>query len=168
SRADPHGNGQNLDTLLGKMLRIDANAQPGYAIPPDNPFLHQPGARPEIWAYGLRNPWRFSFDPRGRLIAGDVGQDRFEEVDIVTRGDNYGWNVREATHCFSPADGCASAGMVDPIFEYGRDAGNSITGGQVYLGQRIPGLRDKYVFGDYGSGRLWSLELPEQRERPGK
>jgi len=168
SRADPQRNGQNLGSLLGKMLRIDVNAQPSYAVPADNPFRDSPGARPEIWAYGLRNPWRFSFDPRGRLIAGDVGQDRFEEVDIVERGDNQGWNVREAAHCFQPADGCASAGLVDPVFEYGRDAGNSITGGQVYLGQRIPGLRDKYVFGDYGSGRLWSLELPEQRERPGK
>jgi glucose/arabinose dehydrogenase len=167
SRADPHHNGQNLGSLLGKMLRIDVNAQPSYAVPPDNPFVHTPGARPEVWAYGLRNPWRFSFDPKGRLIAGDVGQDRFEEVDIVERGDNQGWNVREAAHCFEPADGCTSAGMIDPIFEYGRDAGNSITGGQVYLGRRNAALRDKYIFGDYVSGRLWSLELPEQRQQPG-
>ena len=168
SRADPHGNGQNLGTLLGKMLRIDVDAQPSYALPPDNPFLHTPGARPEIWAYGLRNPWRFSFDAKGRLIAGDVGQDRYEEVDIVASGDNQGWNVREAAHCFSPPDGCATAGMVDPIFEYGRDAGNSISGGQVYTGQRIAWLRDRYVFGDYVSGRLWSLELPAERGRAGK
>jgi glucose/arabinose dehydrogenase len=165
SRADPHRNGQNLGSLLGKMLRIDVNAQPSYAVPSDNPFVHTPGAKPEIWAYGLRNPWRFSFDAKGRLIAADVGQDRFEEVDIVERGDNQGWNVREAAHCFDPAEGCPSAGMVDPIFEYGRDAGQSITGGQVYLGQRIAALRDKYIFGDFQSGRLWSLELPEQRER---
>ena len=168
SRADPQHNGQNLGSLLGKLLRIDVNAQPSYAIPADNPFLHTAGARPEIWAYGLRNPWRFSFDPKGRLIAGDVGQDRFEEVDIVERADNQGWNVREASHCFEPERGCPSAGMIDPIFEYGRDAGNSITGGQVYLGQRIPALHDKYIFGDYVSGRLWSMELPEQREQRAK
>jgi hypothetical protein len=111
----------------------------------------------------MRNPWRFTFDPQGRLIAGDVGQDRYEEVDWIASGDNQGWNVREAAHCFAPAEGCASAGMIDPIFEYGRDAGNSITGGQVYLGQRIPRLRDSYVFGDYVSGRLWSLRLPQRR-----
>jgi glucose/arabinose dehydrogenase len=168
SRADPQGNGQNLGSLLGKMLRIDVDAQPSYAVPPDNPFLHVPGARPEIWAYGMRNPWRFTFDPRGRLIAGDVGQDRFEEVDWIERGDNQGWNVREAAHCFAPPEGCADSGMIDPIFEYGRDAGNSITGGQVYLGQRIPRLRDKYVFGDYQSGRLWALQLPEQRGERGQ
>jgi glucose/arabinose dehydrogenase len=168
SRADPQGNGQNLGTLLGKMLRIDVNAQPSYTVPPDNPFLHTAGARPEIWAYGMRNPWRFTFDPKGRLIAGDVGQDRFEEVDWIQSGDNQGWNVREAMHCFAPPEGCASAGMTEPLFEYGRDAGNSITGGQVYLGQRIPRLRDRYVFGDYVSGRLWSLQLPERHGARGQ
>jgi len=167
SRADPHHNGQNLGSLLGKMLRIDVNAQPAYAVPADNPFLHTPGAKPEIWAYGMRNPWRFSFDPKGRLIAADVGQDRFEEVDIVERGDNQGWNAREAGHCFEPSVGCQTAGLIDPIFEYDRNAGNSITGGQVYLGQRIAWLRDTYIFGDYVSGRLWSLELPAQRQQPG-
>jgi glucose/arabinose dehydrogenase len=163
SRADPHQNGQNLGSLLGKMLRIDVNAQPGYAVPADNPFVSTPGARPEIWAYGMRNPWRFSFDPKGRLIAADVGQDLYEEVDIVAAGDNQGWGLREATHCFPPAESCATAGMIDPIFEYGRDAGNSITGGYVYLGQRLAWLRGKYVFADYVSGRVWALELPEQR-----
>jgi glucose/arabinose dehydrogenase len=167
SYADPYGYGQDLRTLLGKMLRIDVNAQPSYAVPPDNPFLNTPEARPEIWASGMRTPWRFSFDPHGRLIAGDVGQDSFEEVDWIERGDNLGWNVREGAHCFAPRDGCASQGMVDPIFEYGRDAGTSITGGQVYLGQ-LPFLRDKYVFGDHVSGRLWALELPERRGTAGK
>jgi len=163
SRADPHKNGQNLNSLLGKILRIDVNAQPGYAVPSDNPFVGKPGVRPEIWAYGMRNPWRFSFDPKGRMIAADVGQDLFEEVDIVAAGDNQGWALREALHCFPPADSCETAGMIDPIFEYGRDAGNSITGGHVYLGQRLAWLRGKYLFADYVSGRLWALQLPEQR-----
>jgi glucose/arabinose dehydrogenase len=168
SRADPQGNGQNLGSLLGKMLRIDVNSAPGYAVPPDNPFLKTPGARPEIWAYGLRNPWRFSFDPKGRLIAADVGQDSFEEVDIVSAGANMGWNVREATHCFNPKDGCPKGDMVDPIFEYGREAGQSITGGFVYQGTRIPWLRDKYVVGDFVTGRLWALELPSDASHPAK
>jgi glucose/arabinose dehydrogenase len=168
SRADPQGNGQNLKALLGKMLRIDVDAQPGYRVPPDNPFVNTPEARPEIWAYGMRNPWRFSFDPRGRLIAADVGQDLYEEVSIVVAGDNQGWAVREATHCFSPAEGCETKGLIDPVFEYGRDLGNSITGGYVYLGSRIPSLKDQYVFGDFVSGNLWSLELPAERGKPGK
>jgi glucose/arabinose dehydrogenase len=168
SRADPHNNGQNMTTMLGKMLRIDVDAEPRYAVPPDNPFVGQRDVRPEIWASGLRNPWRFSFDPRGRLIAADVGQDRFEEVDMIERGDNLGWRVREAAHCFLPAQGCASAGLVDPIFEYGRDAGQSITGGHVYTGGRLPWLRDKYVFGDHVSGRLWALTLPASKGQPGQ
>ncbi|HKO94269.1 MAG TPA: PQQ-dependent sugar dehydrogenase, partial [Polyangiaceae bacterium] len=106
SRADPQQHGQNLGSLLGKMLRIDVNAEPGYAVPTDNPFVGKPGVKPEIWAYGMRNPWRFSFDPKGRLIAADVGQDLFEEVDIVAAGDNQGWARREATHCFPPAESC--------------------------------------------------------------
>jgi glucose/arabinose dehydrogenase len=163
-RADPQGNGQNLESLLGKILRIDVNGQP-YAIPPDNPFAQRAGARPEIWAYGMRNPWRFSFDPKGRLIAADVGQDLYEEVDIVAAGDNQGWNVHEAFHCFAPSSGCPTQGFVDPIFEYGHDIGNSITGGFVYLGSAIPWLRNQYVFADYVTGRFWALELPEKRER---
>jgi glucose/arabinose dehydrogenase len=168
SRADPQGNGQNLGVLLGKMLRIDVNASSGYAVPPDNPFLKKAGAKPEIWAYGLRNPWRFSWDPKGRLIAADVGQDTFEEVDIVSAGANMGWNVREAKHCFEPKEGCPKDGMVDPIFEYGREAGQSITGGFVYQGTRIPWLRDKYVVGDFVTGRLWALELPADASQPAK
>jgi len=168
SRADPQQNGQNLGSLLGKILRIDVNAQPGYAVPADNPFVGTPGVRPEIWAYGMRNPWRFTFDPKGRLIAADVGQDLYEEVDIVAAGDNQGWALREAGHCFPPAESCATAGMIDPIFEYGRDAGNSITGGQVYLGQRAPWLRGKYLCADYVSGRVWALELPGERGTPAR
>lgn len=168
SRADPQGNGQNLGTLLGKMLRINVNVSPGYGIPADNPFLKTPGARPEIWAYGLRNPWRFSFDPKGRLIAADVGQDSFEEVDIVPAGANMGWRVREATHCFDPKDNCPKDGMVEPIFEYGRDAGQSITGGFVYLGERMPWLRDKFVVADFVTGRVWALTLPSEAGQPAK
>jgi glucose/arabinose dehydrogenase len=161
SREDPQGHGQNLGSLLGKMLRIDVNSAPGYKVPADNPFLGTPGARPEIWAYGLRNPWRFSFDPKGRLIAADVGQDSYEEVDIVTAGANLGWNVREGNHCFKPRQGCRTEGLVDPIFEYGRDAGQSITGGYVYLGERMPWLAGKYVVGDFVTGRVWALTLSD-------
>ncbi len=168
SRRDPQGHGQNLESLLGKILRIDVDAAPGYGVPGDNPFTKTPGAKPEIWAYGLRNPWRFSFDPKGRLIAADVGQDSYEEVDIVSAGANMGWKVREASHCFFPAEGCPTAGLVEPIFEYGRDAGQSITGGHVYLGKSLPWLYGKYVFGDFVTGRAWALELPEQAAQPGR
>ena len=168
SRADPQGHGQNLGSLLGKMLRINVNVSPGYGIPADNPFLKTPGARPEVWAYGLRNPWRFSFDSKGRLIAADVGQDSFEEVDIVPAGANMGWKVREATHCFDPKNNCPTDGMVEPIFEYARDAGQSITGGFVYLGERMPWLRDKYVVADFVTGRVWALTLPSEAGQPAK
>jgi glucose/arabinose dehydrogenase len=161
-RNDPHGHGQKLDTLLGKMLRIDVSSRAAgaYGIPPDNPFVGTSGARPEIWAYGLRNPWRYSFDPHGRLVAGDVGQDQWEEIDLVGRGENLGWNVREATHCFAPKEGCRTSGLVDPIFEYGREAGTSVTGGFVYTGADVPELADHYVFGDFTSGRVWAMKLP--------
>lgn len=168
SRGDPQNVSQNLGSLLGKMLRIDVDAKPGYAVPADNPFVSTPGARPEIWAYGLRNPWRFSFDPKQRLIAADVGQDSYEEIHWVGAGDNLGWKVREAAHCYSPPDGCETRGFVDPIFEYGRAAGQSVTGGHVYLGADVPWLRDKYVFADHVSGRVWALELPERKHELGR
>jgi glucose/arabinose dehydrogenase len=160
---DPEGNGQNPKTLLGKILRIDptASERAPYTIPAGN--LQPPHFRPEIWAYGLRNPWRFSFTPKGELIAADVGQNRFEEIDWIRPGDNLGWNVREAGHCFAPEQGCRSEGLVDPIFEYGRELGTSVTGGFVYRGRALPDLQGKYVFADFGSGRLWALPLPEQR-----
>ncbi|HEY6727735.1 MAG TPA: PQQ-dependent sugar dehydrogenase [Polyangiaceae bacterium] len=162
-RADPLQAGQDLSTLLGKMLRIDVD-QPSegraYGIPPDNPFVGRPGARPEIWAYGLRNPWRYTFDPRGRLVVADVGQDEFEEVDIVERGDNLGWVSREGRHCFPPGATCTSTGFKDPVFEYPRRDGKSITGGTVYQGKQIPFLTGKYLCADYTSGNLWALQLP--------
>ncbi|HYH57425.1 MAG TPA: PQQ-dependent sugar dehydrogenase [Anseongella sp.] len=151
------GNGQDLGTLLGKILRIDVNKTPGYAVPEDNPFAGREGARPEIWAYGLRNPWRFSFDrENGRLFAGDVGQNSYEEVDIITKGGNYGWRVMEGAHCYDPGENCGTEGLVPPIDEYGRDVGISITGGYVYRGQAIPELKGRYVFADW-TGPLFAL-----------
>jgi glucose/arabinose dehydrogenase len=156
------GNGQDLNDLHGKILRIDVDKGQPYAVPPDNPFVGRPDARPEIWAYGFRNPWRFSFDMGGtrELICADVGQNSYEEVDIVTRGGNYGWRMKEGKHCFDyvnpdkhPAS-CEDAGLVDPILEY-RNCnvfpdckGLSITGGFVYRGPHGP-WQGKYFFGDW-------------------
>jgi glucose/arabinose dehydrogenase len=164
-RADPHGNGQKLDTLLGKMLRLDVDAtDKGYAVPRDNPLVKNAGARPEIWAYGLRNPWRYTFDPKGRLIAADVGQDAYEEVGFVAAGDNAGWVMREGRHCFQPKEGCPTEGLREPFVEYGRDDGTSVTGGVVASGDGVPALKGRYVFGDFVSGRLWAVDLPESAE----
>jgi glucose/arabinose dehydrogenase len=158
SGGDPMNNGQRLDTLLGKLLRIDVDGGTPYRAPSDNPFVGRAGARGEIWAYGLRNPWRFAFDrTTGRLFVGDVGQNRLEEVDIVERGKNYGWRIMEGTSCYNPASGCNREGLELPIAEYDHAAGCSITGGQVYRGSRIPGLVGRYLFGDYCSGRIWAL-----------
>jgi glucose/arabinose dehydrogenase len=160
SGGDPMGNGQNLQTLLGKMLRIDVNSQSGgkqYAIPPTNPFVSS-GGLPEIFAYGLRNPWRFSFERGGsRFFVGDVGQDQYEEIDIVESGKNYGWNVMEGMHCFNPASGCNMSGLTMPIAEYSHSEGEAVMGGFVYRGTAIPGLVGAYVFGDYISGTMWEL-----------
>jgi uncharacterized protein (TIGR03437 family) len=157
SGGDPQGNGQSLNTLLGKILRIDIDSGVPYGIPPDNPFVGLPG-RDEIFAYGLRNPWRFSFDRQsGRLFVGDVGQGSFEEIDLVEKGRNYGWNTMEGAHCFSPQTNCNTASLALPISEYGRNLGNSVTGGYVYRGINVPSLAGKYLFGDFGSGRLWAL-----------
>jgi glucose/arabinose dehydrogenase len=156
---DPHGNGQNPGTWLGKMLRLDVDG-PALA-PPDNPFVGKQGYLPEIWATGLRNPWRYSFAPDGRLVVGDVGQDRWEEVDIVERGGDYGWDVREAAHCHEPKEGCVAAGHTDPVWEYPHGAdGVCVTGGYSYTGSQVPTLKDTWVFGDFASGRLWALPLP--------
>ena len=156
---DPLGNGQNLNTLLGKILRIDVDSAQPYAVPPDNPFVGQGGIRPEIWAGGFRNPWRFSFDrASGRLFVGDVGQSDFEEIDLVRRAGNYGWNVMEGAHCYPPPSiGCNTSGLELPVAEYSHSEGNSVTGGYVYSGSGIQELRGTYVFGDFGSGRIWRL-----------
>jgi glucose/arabinose dehydrogenase len=167
SGGDPYGNGQSLSTLLGKILRIDVDAPRGgknYGIPPDNPFAGT-AFRGEIWAYGLRNPWRFSFDPDdGKLWAGDVGQDRIEEVDIIEKGRNYGWNRMEGSTCFQPARNCDTTGLVLPVWEYTHQEGVCVTGGFVYHGSRRPDLRRTYICADYANGKIWSLRL----ETPGK
>jgi glucose/arabinose dehydrogenase len=142
------GNGQNLNTLLGKILRIDVNKSP-YNIPADNPFAHRNDARPEIYAYGLRNPWRFSFDRQtGRLFVGDVGQNLYEEVDIIQKGGNYGWRIREAFHPFDEKQ--KAENLIEPIVEYPHGPeGISVAGGYVYRGKALPQLVGKYIFGDY-------------------
>jgi|HigsolmetaAR203D_1030402.scaffolds.fasta_scaffold00277_24 uncharacterized repeat protein (TIGR03806 family) len=167
------GNGQRLTTLLGKMLRIDVDASDGYAIPPSNPFAQnakcpangrESDACPEIFAWGFRNPWRWSFDRlTGELWVADVGQSSYEEVDLVTRGGNYGWRCREGAHDYATGrtPGCSSATMIDPVIEYGRDLGGSITGGYVYRGRQATSLRGRYVFGDFVSGRIFTW-LPEE------
>lgn len=170
---DPEGNGQNLRTLLGSILRIDVDSPPqgkAYAIPPDNPFIgrevvvnrrgDKAPARPEIYAYGLRNVWRMAFDrENGTLWAADVGQNLWEEINIISKGGNYGWNVREATHWFRPdGNDRKSDEMIDPVWEYHHDIGKSITGGSVYRGREVPELVGKYVYADYVTGLLWALE----------
>jgi glucose/arabinose dehydrogenase len=155
SGGDPHGHAQNTQTLLGALLRIDVCGHAGYDIPPDNPFA-QGGGRGEIYAYGLRNPWRWSFDRKtGDLWLADVGQGAWEEVDRIVRGGNYGWNLREGAHCYS--GDCNQAGLIDPVAEYSHAEGCSITGGYVYRGQRIAALRGTYLYADYCSGKLWGL-----------
>jgi len=158
---DPLGNAQNLGTVLGSILRIDVSglSAPGdYEIPADNPFVGTEGARAEIWAFGLRNPWRFSFDlETGLLWAGDVGQSSWEEIDIIAKGANYGWNIMEGSHCYSPSTGCNQSGLTLPIVEYDHSQGCSVTGGYVYRGDQIPSLQGYYIYGDYCSGNIWAL-----------
>jgi glucose/arabinose dehydrogenase len=167
SGGDPHGNGQDLSTLLGSILRIDVSTLDttgSYSIPPDNPFVGQEDARPEIWAYGLRNPWRMSLDPlTGDLWAADAGQSSFEEVDLIKPGRNYGWNIMEGFECFEPPSGCDMTGLEMPVHVYPTDEGGcTIIGGYVYLGSRIPTLYGAYVFGDYCGGKIWALRYDGQ------
>jgi uncharacterized repeat protein (TIGR03806 family) len=165
---DPQENAQNPQRLLGKMLRIDVNSvQRPYGIPSDNPFagnarcnVNGTGTQncPEIYALGLRNPWRWSFDqPTGDLWVADVGQGQFEEIDRIVRGGNYGWDNREGAHCFEPEIGCITAGMIDPLAEYDHSMGQAITGGYVYRGTQTTNLFGRYIFGDFGSGMIASL-----------
>ena len=167
SGGDPRGNGQNLATLLGKILRLDVDqvsAERKYSIPPDNPFVGLgEGVREEIYAYGLRNPWRFSFDPEtGLLWTGDVGQSAREEIDIVRQGGNYGWNIMEGNSCFSPSANCDTPGLELPVWDYGRSLGSSVTGGFVYRGARVPELFGAYVYADFVTGRIWALRYDGQ------
>jgi len=158
---DPQDHGQNVNTLLGAMLRIDVDGIPAagknYAIPGDNPFAGGGGA-PEIYSWGLRNPWRWSFDrDTGQLWLGDVGQGAWEEVDVIERGGNYGWKPCEGAHLRGSSTACGNAAFIDPIAEYDHSQGCSITGGYVYRGTSIPGLFGVYLFGDFCSGTIWTL-----------
>jgi uncharacterized repeat protein (TIGR03806 family) len=175
-RHGDRGSGQRLTTMLGKMLRIDVDSASPYAIPPDNPFASNArcpaqgrasGECPEIYAWGFRNPWRWSFDrATGTLWVADVGQGQWEEVNQVTRGGNYGWRCREGAHDFnSGTTGCDTAALIDPIAEYDHSLGNSITGGYVYRGNQASGLTGRYLFGDFGSGRIWAW-IAEQAAQP--
>lgn len=164
SEGDPLGNGQNKSTLLGKILRIDVNGKNGslnYGIPLNNPFMgNSQGYREEIYAFGLRNPWRFSFDiSTSTLWCGDVGQDAWEEIDIIESGGNYGWNIMEGKHCYSPATGCDQSALLEPVWEYGHDVGECIIGGVIYRGTALPQLVGDYIYGDYITGKIWSLNL---------
>ncbi len=163
---DPGNNGQNTMSLLGAMLRIDIDVASGYAIPATNPFSGNAqcvqgfGAAscPEIFAWGFRNPWRFSFDQgSGDLWVADVGQGAWEEVDRVSVGENHGWNTREGAHCYPAGSSCDATGLTDPITEYGRNVGQSITGGYVYRGLANSDLMGYYIFGDFASGRIWAV-----------
>lgn len=173
SSGDPGNRAQNLGVLLGKMLRIrvsvTVSASPPYTVPADNPFVGTIGARPEIWALGLRNPWRFSFDRQtGQLFIGDVGQENWEEIDLQKAnsrgGENYGWRLMEGRHCFNPASGCNDGSLLLPVLEYNhRDTtpnpNCSITGGYRYRGVQIPTLAGRYLFADFCSGRIWGARF---------
>jgi glucose/arabinose dehydrogenase len=163
SGGDPQNNAQNLKSHLGKILRVDVNGtgKGNYSIPADNPYATSTaGFLPEIYAYGLRNPWRISFDMTSdRLFAGDVGQNEREEIDIITKGGNYGWRMKEGVDCYNPSSNCNAQGLIDPVHDYSQSNGDrSITGGYVYRGRSIPSLAGKYIYGDYVSGRIWALE----------
>ncbi len=163
SAGDPQGNGQSLGTMLGKILRIDVDAGGPYAIPSSNPFQpgNDAGALPEIWDWGLRNPWRFSFDSRsGAMFIGDVGQNQTEEIDVepsATGSRNYGWNIMEGDHCYN-ASSCDQTGLTAPVATYSHDFGCSVTGGYVYRGARLPSVDGSYFYADYCSGTVWTFD----------
>lgn len=166
---DPFDNGQKLSTLLGKILRIDVDRKDGdrnYAIPKDNPFVDRKEVRPEIWCYGLRNVWRMAFDRKtGQLWAGEVGQNLYEEINLIVKGGNYGWNRRESYHPFGVKGVDVNENMVEPIWEYHHDVGKSITGGIVYRGKALPELEGHYLYADYVTNRIWALKYDETKKR---
>ena len=173
---DPLLTSQNLFSLLGKVIRIDVDNRSGdlaYGIPKDNPFVNTPGARPEIWSYGMRNPWGLHFDKKGRLWCADVGQALWEEVNLIEKGGNYGWSYREGAHEFPlnrnpelvTEKGKDPIKLIDPIHEYGHAYGISITGGVVYEGSLIPELKGHYIYGDWGSGFVWGLKVNDKGKK---
>lgn len=172
SEGDPQGNGQKISTFLGKILRIDVDSGSPYGIPPSNPFQtgNDQGAKPEIWDWGLRNPWRFSFDGKtGDLLIGDVGQNQTEEVDVEpagTGGRNYGWNIMEGDHCYNTS-GCDQSGLTLPVVTYSHDGGNcSVIGGYVYRGTRYPSLDGRYFYADNCSGNVWWFDADQAEAGP--
>ena len=170
SSGDPLGNGQNPNTLLGSILRIDLSKMSKmnpYLIPEDNPFVDVEEIQDEIWAYGLRNPWRMSFDSlNNNLWVGDVGQNSYEEINIIVSGGNYGWNIMEGFHCYNPKNDCSQSGLKLPVFEYetGKEGNCSIVGGPVYNGSKFTRLTNAYIFGDYCSGKIWALKYGSEGE----
>jgi glucose/arabinose dehydrogenase len=164
----PIGSGQNLNTWLGKILRIDINTDNAYLVPKDNPFVGKADVKPEIWAYGFRNPYRFTFDKASKqLFAGDVGQDTWEEVDIVTKAANYGWRITEGNHCHNPATGCDFTGITPPITDYNHREGICVIGGYVYNGKELPELKSKYIFADW-TGPIFYLQKAGSKWERGK
>ncbi len=166
SGGDPNGNGQNTNALLGKILRLDVSGD-AYTSPPDNPFASG-GGRAEIYAYGMRNPWRINFDrTTGKLWVADVGQGDWEEIDVVTKGGDYGWNTMEGSHCYKPNSGCNMDGLILPRTEYDHSGGNcSVTGGYVYRGAAMPELAGYYVYGDFCSGKIWAIDTTSDSSAP--
>jgi glucose/arabinose dehydrogenase len=166
---DPKKVGQKLNSLLGKVLRIDVDRKDegkAYAIPKDNPFVEVKDALPEVWAYGLRNIWRMSFDRKtGKLWAGEVGQNLYEEINIIEKGGNYGWSKRESLHPFSTDGVDVNKNMIDPIWEYHHSVGRSITGGHVYRGKRFPELDGHYLYGDFVTSKIWALRYDDAKKR---
>ncbi|MEP0354503.1 PQQ-dependent sugar dehydrogenase [Paraglaciecola sp.] len=162
SAGDPQGHGQNTQTLLGNMLRIDINTTNNvpYGIPSDNPYVKHSNFKPEIWAFGLRNPWRFSFSANV-LITADVGQYKYEEISVIEKGQNYGWNTMEASHCYQPKTLCNTDNLTLPKLEYGRSEGQSITGGYIYTGNVNSRLINHYIYADFVSGNIWGVKYPD-------
>jgi glucose/arabinose dehydrogenase len=172
-RNDPVSRGQDLSTWMGKILRIDVDHKDegkNYAVPKDNPFVDRKGAKPEIYAYGIRNPWRLTIDRKtGAIWIGDVGQDLWEEIHIIRRGGNYGWSIREGNNGFNnglrTSNEAPQDPPIDPIWEYDHQVGKSITGGYVYRGTRLPELEGAYLYGDYVTGKIYALYYDQQRQK---
>jgi len=169
SGGDPRGYAQNLRSHLGKILRIDVSPQTGFAIPQDNPFAESKGdaysEKREIFAWGLRNPWRFSFAPDGSLIVADVGQNDYEELSIVSKGANLGWNIMEGLHCYKPRKNCEKNNLVLPFYEYDHGVGQSILGGYVYEGTALPNYGGRYIFADSISGRIFAIDYRQKNPK---